>query len=315
MSVKIFAGNTSKKLAKRVVKNYYGNNDKTLDNIEIKKFSDGETKVRYGETVREKKIFIIQSTSSSEGIMELFLMLDAAKRASAKKVCAVIPYFGYARQDRKDQPRVPISAKLMADLLTASGADRIISIDFHVDQIQGFFDIPVDHLSSSYIFIPYIRNNFSTDNVVIASPDVGGSKRASKYSNSLGTDLVLVHKERSTTGEVSDMKLIGDVTGKDVFFIDDIIDSGGTICKAASLVMNHGAKSVRAIITHPILSGNAYDNINKSALDELIVTDTLPIDKSLSSKIRVLSADDLLAQSIKRIASGRSVSGTIFGAM
>jgi len=314
MSIKIFSGTASKKLAKKVVEKY--SDKKTLNNISIKKFSDGEIKVRFGETVREKKIFIIQSTNpSSDNLIELFLMLDAAKRASARKICAVIPYFGYARQDRKDEPRVPVSAKLMTNLITASGADRVITIDLHVDQIQGFFDIPVDHLSSSFIFIPYLRENFSIDNMVFASPDVGGSKRASRYSNAFDTDLVLVHKERGTNGDVSKMKLIGDVKGKDVFFIDDIIDSAGTICKAADLVMNSGAKSVRALITHPILSGNAYDNINNSKLDELIVTDTIPIQSELSKKIIVLSTDELLAQAIKRIASGQSISRDIFGAM
>lgn len=314
MSVKIFSGSASKKLAKNVVKKYSDN--KILNNISIKKFSDGEIKVHFGETVREKKIFIIQSTHpSSDNLIELFLMLDAAKRASARKICAVIPYFGYARQDRKDEPRVPISAKLMANLITASGADRVITIDLHVDQIQGFFDIPVDHLSSSYIFIPYLKNRFKTDDMIFASPDVGGSKRAIRYSNAFDTDLVLVHKERGKNGDIFKMKLIGDVEDKDVFFIDDIIDSAGTICKAANLVMDNGAKSVRALITHPILSGSAYDKINKSKLDELIVTDTIPIQHELSDKITILSTDELLAQAIKRIASGQSISRTIFGSM
>ena len=313
MAIKIFSGSSIPLLSKKVVEKYYKDEDANLNDVELRKFTDGEILVHYNQSIRKDNVFIIQSTTSNDNIMELFLMLDAAKRASAKKITAVIPYFGYARQDRKDKPRVPISAKLMANLLTSSGAKRVITLDLHCDQIQGFFDIPVDHLSSSYVFIPYIKENFNTENMVIASPDVGGTKRASRYSNVLQTDLVVIHKERSKPGVISTMKLIGDVQDKDVFLIDDIIDSGGSISRAADLLMESGAKSVRALICHPILSGNAYNNINNSKLTELIVTDSIPIKLGLSNKIKVLSIDEMLAKSIKRVSNGKSISQELFG--
>jgi len=315
MAIKIFSGTSIPQLSKKVVESYFNNKEAILNDIELKKFTDGEILVHYNQSIRKDNVFIIQSTNSNDSMMELFLMLDAAKRASAKKITAVIPYFGYARQDRKDKPRVPISAKLMADLLTTSGANRIITLDLHCDQIQGFFDIPVDHLSSSYVFIPYIKENFDTDNMVIATPDVGGTKRASRYSNVLQTDLVVIHKERSKPGVISTMKLIGDVQDKDVFLIDDIIDSGGSISRAADLLMESGAKSVRALICHPILSGNAYNNINNSKLTELIVTDSIPIKHGLSNKIKVLSIDEMLAKAIKRVSNGKSISQELFGSL
>ncbi|MFA5586998.1 MAG: ribose-phosphate pyrophosphokinase [Saccharofermentanales bacterium] len=315
MALKIFSGTSIPQLSKKVVETYFNDKNATLNDIELKKFTDGEILVHYNQSIRNDNVFIIQSTNSNDSMMELFLMLDAAKRASAKKITAVIPYFGYARQDRKDKPRVPISAKLMADLLTTSGADRVITLDLHADQIQAYFNIPVDHLSSSYVFIPYIKENFDTENMVIASPDVGGTKRASRYSNVLQTDLVVIHKERSKPGVISTMKLIGDVEGKDVFLIDDIIDSGGSISRAADLLMESGANSVRALICHPILSGNAYNNINNSKLTELIVTDSIPIKHGLSNKIKVLSIDDLLSKAIKRISEGKSISEELFGSL
>ena len=259
-----------------------------MNDVEITQFRDQEINIHYNESIRQDKVFIIQTTAlGSDNIMELFLMLDSAKRASAEKITVIIPYFGYARQDRKDKPRVPISAKLMADLLTTAGATRVVSIDLHADQIQGFFNIPVDHLSSGHIFVPYIKDNFDLENVVIASPDAGGGKRAARYAHSLGTDMVIAHKERKKPGEISMMKLIGDVEGKDVFLVDDMIDSAGSITRAANLIMEHGAKSVRALCTHPILSSGAYNKINNSELSEVVVTDTIPIKEGLSEKITV----------------------------
>ena len=258
-------------------------------------------------------VFIIHSTAlGSDEIMETFLMLDAAKRASAKSITAIIPCYGYARQDRKDAPRVPISAKLMADLLTTAGADRVITFDLHAEQISAFFNIPVDNLSASHLFIPYIKENYNLDDVIIASPDVGGAKRAGRFANALDTNLVIIHKERSEPGVVASMKLIGDVTGKDVFLFDDMVDTGGSLAKASDLIMESGAKSVRSMCTHPILSGNAIETIEKSSLTELIVTDTLPI-KRKSKKIKVLSVSNMISEAIKRVVDGKSISKTLFG--
>jgi ribose-phosphate pyrophosphokinase len=316
MAVKIFSGRSTEYLSKKIVKKYYQDDNAKLNDIEINQFQDKEISVHFNESIRQDKVFIIQTTGlSSDNIMELFLMIDTAKRASARQITVIIPYFGYARQDRKDKPRVPISAKLMADLLTTAGATRIVSIDLHADQIQGFFNIPVDHLSSSHIFRPYIRDNFDLDNVVMASPDAGGGKRTSRYANSLGTDMVIAHKERKKPGEISMMKLIGDVKDKDVFLIDDIIDSAGSITTAANLIMDNGAKSVRAMCTHPIFSTGAYNNINKSALSEVIVTDTIPIKEGLSDKITVLSVDSMIATAIKLIVNGKSLSEDLFGTL
>ena len=311
MCTKIFAGQSSEYLFNKVIK-YFDNintNDATLI-----KFGNGEMNVMYKETIRGDDVFIIHSTATnSDDIMETFLLLDAAKRASAKSVTVIIPCYGYARQDRKDAPRVHISAKLMADLLTTAGADRVITFDLHSEQIQGFFSIPLDNLSASHLFIPYIKDNYNLDDVIIASPDVGGSKRASRYANALNVDLAIIHKERSKPGVVSSMKLIGDVTGKDVFMIDDMVDSGGTLAKASDLIMLSGAKSVRAMCTHPILSGNAQSNIEKSSLTELIVTDTLPIHIKCD-KINILSVDYMISSAIERIIDGKSISKTLFGA-
>jgi ribose-phosphate pyrophosphokinase len=314
MAVKIFSGSSFPELADSIAKKFRKNNESSLNKVNIERHNDGEIGIHYIETIREDIVFIIQSTSSSENIMELLIMLDTAKRASVNKINVIIPYFGYARQDRKDKPRVPITAKLMANLLTTAGADRIITVDLHVDQIQGFFDIPVDHLSSSYIFLPYIDKNFSKDTLVIASPDVGGAKRASKYSKALDVDLIIIHKEREKAGVISSMKLIGDVNGKDVCIVDDLVDTAGSLTKATDLLIDNGAKSVNAFICHPLLTGNAYDKINKSKLTQLVVTDTLPIKPGLSDKIKVVSVDKMVSKAMKRIINGKSISNDIFGA-
>ena len=317
MSVKIFSGRSSRYLAEKIVKRFYDDDDITkLNEVSIQTFNDGELGIRYLESIRSDNVFIIQSTVPlGDNFMELFLMLDAAKRSSARRITAVIPYFGYARQDRKDKPRVPISAKLMADLLTTAGATRIVTVDLHADQIQGFFNIPVDHLSASYAFIPYLRDKMSLDNLIIASPDVGGTKRASRFSTALDVDLVIVHKERASAGVISSMKLIGDVAGKDVVLVDDIIDTAGSICKAAKLMVDNGAKSVRALCTHPLLSNEAYDNINKSLLTEVIVSDTIPVKRGESEKIKIISVDKMIAKAMKRIIDGKSLSVDLTGSM
>ena len=238
--------------------------------------------------------------------MEMLLMIDAAKRASARHVTAVIPYFGWARQDRKDKPRVPIAAKLVAKMLETAGATRIITMDLHADQIQGFFERPVDHLYASTIFLPYLRS-LNLDNLTIASPDMGGSKRAYAYSKALKSDVVICYKQRAKANVITHMELIGNVEGKNVVLVDDMVDTAGTLTKAADLMMERGALSVRAICTHPILSGNAYDNINNSKLEELIVTDTIPV-KPLSDKIKVLSCADLFAQVMDKVHNNQSIS-------
>ncbi len=315
MSVKIFSGRSSTYLSEKIVKRFY-DDETTLNQVNIQTFNDGELGVRYLESIRSDNVFIIQSTiPPGDNFMELFLMLDAAKRSSARRITAVIPYFGYARQDRKDKPRVPISAKLIADLLTTAGATRIVTVDLHADQIQGFFNIPVDHLSASYVFVPYLRHKIKTDNLIIASPDVGGTKRASRFSTALGSDLVIVHKERASAGVISSMKIIGDVKGKDVIMVDDIIDTGGSICKASDLMMEGGANSVRALCTHPVFSDNAYENINNSSLVEVIVSDTIPVKKGLTDKIKIISVDKMIAKAMKRIIDGKSLSGDLIGSM
>jgi len=315
MGVKIFSGRSSQYLSEKIVKRFH-NDDTSLNGVDIKTFNDGELGVRYLESIRSDNVFIIQSTiPPGDNTMELFLMIDAAKRSSARRITVVIPYFGYARQDRKDKPRVPISAKLMADLLTTAGATRLVTVDFHSDQLSGFFNIPVDHLSASYIFVPYLRDKMSLDNLIICSPDVGGTKRASRFANALNVDMVLLHKERSAPGVISSMKLIGDVNGKDVILVDDIIDTAGSICKAADVLMGKGASSVRALCTHPVLSDSAYENINKSSLVEVIVSDTLPIKRDLTTKIKIISVDKMIAKAMKRIIDGKSLSGDLTGQM
>lgn len=272
------------------------------------RFSDGEFEPCYDETIRGSHSFIVQSTfPSSDNLMELLLMVDAAKRASAGQVIAVIPYFGFARQDRKDKPRVSIGAKLVANLLSTAGIDRLITMDLHADQIQGFFDVPVDHLSSTSIFIPFIEKNLMSDNLVVASPDVGGSKRANVYAKHLGTDLVLCHKTRSQANTIGTMTLIGEVKGKDVIIIDDMIDTGGTITKAADLMKDAGAKSVRVFASHPLLSGPAYERIDASGIDEVYFTDSIPLKKS-SPKIKTLSCAEIFAEVIQKVYKKESIS-------
>lgn len=270
-------------------------------------FSDGEFATAYEETVRGSHVFIIQSTfPPSDNLMELLMMIDAAKRASAYKIVAVMPYFGYARQDRKDQPRVSIGAKLVADMLTAAGVDRIITMDLHADQIQGFFDLPVDHLYGSSIFVPYIRS-MNLENLIIASPDVGGTKRANNYSKFLGVPMIICYKQRSKANVVDEIRIIGDVKDKNVVIIDDMADTAGTLSKAADVMMQEGARSVRAFTTHPVLSGKAYENVEKSALTELYVTDTIPL-KMESPKIKVLSVAQVLADTIEKVYTYQSIS-------
>jgi len=303
--LKIFSGKGSKYLAEKICEAYGA----PLGKTSILEFSDGEFQPCYEETIRGDFVFIVQSTFPPErNLFELLLMVDAARRASAYQVIAVIPYFGFARQDRKDRPRVSIAAKLMANLLTAAGATRVITMDLHADQIQGFFDIPVDHLYGSSIFVPYVKS-LNLSNLVIASPDTGGSKRANAYSKLLSTDLVICHKSRSKANQVNNMTIIGDVKEKNVILIDDMIDTGGTISKAADIMMEAGALSVRAVITHPLLSGDAYEKIEKSKLTELIVTDSIPL-KRKSDKIRVLGIAGLFADVINKVHSYESISST-----
>ena len=301
--VKLFSGTNSNYLAAKIADEY----GKSLGEVEIQKFSDGEMSPFFRESVRGCDVFLINSTfAPADNLFELLLMLDAAKRASAKYVTVVIPYFGYARQDRKDRPRVAIGAKLVANLISAAGADRIMTCDLHAGQIQGFFDIPVDHLDGSFIFVPYVRS-LKLQDLIIASPDVGGTKRARTFAKHFEVDMVVIDKYRKRANEVASMQVIGNVENKDVILVDDLIDTGGTISKASVVLKEEGAKSVRAIATHPILSGNAYENIENSALEELVVTDTIPISNK-SSKIKVLSVANLFANGIRKTHNNESIS-------
>jgi len=301
---KIFACRQSLILAEKIAKEY----NTTLGKVKTTYFSDGEFQPAFQESVRGKRVFIIGSTfPNADNLMEMLLMLDAAKRASARHITAVMPYFGWARQDRKDQPRVAIGAKLVANLLQSAGATRIITMDLHADQIQGFFEKPVDHLYASTIFMPYVKS-LNLDNLTIASPDMGGSKRAYAYSKHLHCDVVICYKQRKKANVISHMELIGDVKGKNVILVDDMIDTGGTLAHAANLMMERGAISVRAICTHPILSGGAYDKIEKSGLTELIVSDTIPLKKE-TSKIKVVSCAPLFADVMHNVQDNTSISG------
>jgi ribose-phosphate pyrophosphokinase len=307
--VKIFSGTKSRYLAEKIV-DFYG---QALGDLSIQRFSDGEMQANILESVRGDYVFYIQSTfAPSDNLMELLLMIDAARRASAGYITAVIPYFGYARQDRKDKPRVAIGAKLIANLLIAAGANRIMTLDLHADQIQGFFDIPVDHLRSEPIFFTYLEEKIQLglldpSNLIFASPDVGSTKRARVYAQHFETGLVICDKYRKKANEIAEMTVIGDVQGKDVVLIDDIVDTAGTLCKAAEALIQKGAKSVRALCTHPVLSGKAYENIEQSHLEELIVSDTLPLRRS-SSKISVVTAAKLFARAIRNTHEHRSIS-------
>ncbi len=300
---KIFSCTQSESLSKLISKSY----GQELGNIAISKYSDGEFQPSFEESIRGARIFIIGSTHpSSENLMQLLLMLDAAKRSSARHITAVIPYFGWARQDRKDKPRVPIGAKLIAKLIEAAGATRIITMDLHADQIQGFFEKPVDHLYASTIFIPYVES-LKLENLTIASPDMGGSKRAYAYSKFLKSDVVICYKQRVKSNIISHMEVIGEVKGKNVVLVDDMVDTAGTLTKAADLMIERGAKSVRAICTHAILSGNAVEKIENSNLLELIVTDSIPSRQS-SQKIRVLSCAPLFSEVMKNVHNNLSIS-------
>ncbi len=302
-NIKIFSGRHSVQLAEKIAKSYGA----SLGNVVFHNFSDGEFQPSYEETVRGKKVFIIQSTPPPfDNLLELLLMIDAAKRASAKEIIAVVPYFGMARQDRKDKPRVPIGAKLAANLISSAGATRIMTIDLHADQIQGFFEVPVDHLFGSTVFMKYIES-LNLQNLTIASPDVGGSKRANAYAKYLKAEMVICYKKRLIANQIEEMRIIGSVEGRDIILVDDMIDTGGTLVKAAKIMKDSGAKSVRAICTHPVLSGEAYNNIEQSLLEELIVSDTLPI-KNVSSKIKVLTISNLFADVINSIDNNQSIS-------
>jgi ribose-phosphate pyrophosphokinase len=301
---KIFACSQSVYLAEKIAKSY----GMELGKVTFSTYSDGEFQPSFEESIRGLRVFLVCSTfPSSDNLMELLLMIDAAKRASARHITAVIPYFGWARQDRKDKPRVPIGAKLVAKLLESAGATRIMTMDLHADQIQGFFEKPVDHLFASTIFVPYVKS-LNLDNLTIASPDMGGSKRAYAYSKFLGSDVVICYKQRKEANKIETMELIGEVTGKNIILVDDMIDTGGTLAKAAELMMEKGALSVRAICTHAILSGGAYEKIENSQLTELIVTDSIPLKKE-TSKIKVISCADLFADVMHMVQNNTSISG------
>ncbi len=301
--VKIFAGRASQDLAEKIVQSY----GTSLGNVKVTDFSDGEFQPSFEETVRGQDVFLVQSTMPpTDNLFELLLMVDAAKRASANKIIVVIPYFGFARQDRKDKPRVAIGARLVANMLMAAGIDRIMTMDLHADQIQGFFEVPVDHLYGSTIFFKEIEK-FNNGNLIMAAPDAGGAKRANSYAKKLDIGLAICHKQRRKANEVAEMTVIGDVSGKDVILIDDMIDTAGTLTKAADLFMENGAKSVRAFCTHAVLSGPAFDRLSNSKITELIVTDTIPLRQE-HDKIRVLSVSDLFADVIRRMINNQSIS-------
>jgi ribose-phosphate pyrophosphokinase len=301
-NAKIFTGTGSQYLAEKIAKKF----GEPLGKVNIQRFSDGEIGVEFKESIRGRFVFLIQSTfSPTENLMELLLMIDAAKRASAYKVIAVIPYYGFARQDRKDRPRVAIGSKLIANMLVAAGADRIITMDLHAPQIQGYFDIPVDHLDSSAIFIPYIES-LQLENLTFAAPDVGSANRIREIATYFECEMVICDKHRKRANEIASMVLIGDVTDRDVVLIDDICDTGGTLAKSAALMKEKGARSVRALCTHPVLSGNAYKNIENSELEELVVCDTIPV-KPGCNKIKVVSTDELFAVTIRNAYENKSI--------
>ena len=300
---KLFSCTQSRELAEKIAESY----GSKLGNVITSTYSDGEFQPSFEESVRGARVFIIGSTHpGADHLMEMLLMLDAAKRASARHITAVMPYYGWARQDRKDKPRVPIAAKLIAKMLETAGATRIITMDLHADQIQGFFEKPVDHLFASTVFLPYLRS-LNLENLTIASPDMGGSKRAYAYSKTMESDVVICYKQRAKANVISHMELIGNVEGKNVVLVDDMVDTAGTLTKAADVMMERGAKSVRAICTHPVLSGEAYERVENSKLLELIVTDSIPLKKK-SEKIRVVSCAELFADVMSRVHSNRSIS-------
>ena len=300
----VFSGTNTRYLAEKICASL----GCPLGNLVVTKFSDGEFAVSYEESIRGRDVFLVQSTfPNSDNLMELLLMIDAAKRASARHIIAVIPYFGWARQDRKDKPRVSIGAKLIADMLSTAGINRLITMDLHADQIQGFFNVPVDHLYASSVFLEYIKTALPLDNLCIATPDVGGTKRASSYSKYLGVPMVICHKSRLRANEVAEMRIIGDVKGLDVLLVDDMVDTAGTITKAANLMMENGAKSVRAIASHAVMSDPASTRVDQSALTEMIFTDSIPYAKKCA-KVKVLSIAEMFAEAIRRVCSGESIS-------
>jgi ribose-phosphate pyrophosphokinase len=302
LTAKIFSGTGSQYLAERIADKF----GEPLGNVNIQRFSDGEIYVEFLESIRGKFVFLIQSTfAPADNLMELLLMIDAAKRASAYKVIAVMPYYGFARQDRKDRPRVAIGSKLVANMLTAAGADRVITMDLHAPQIQGYFDIPVDHLDSSAIFIPYIEN-LKLANLTFAAPDVGSANRIREVATYFECEMVICDKHRKRANEIASMVVIGDVQDRDVVLIDDICDTGGTLAKSAGLLKDKGARSVRALCTHPVLSGKAYENIENSVLEELVVCDTIPLKKQ-GNKIKVLSVDELFAVALRNAYENKSI--------
>ncbi|NOR75539.1 MAG: ribose-phosphate diphosphokinase [Draconibacterium sp.] len=304
---KIFTGRATRYLTQKICDSL----DLDMGKSSCPVFADGEFEPRFDETIRGSHVFIVQSTPpTADNLLELLLMIDAAKRASAYKVIAVIPYFGYARQDRKDRPRVSIGAKLIADLLSVSGVDRVITIDLHADQIQGFFNVPVDHLFASAMFVPYIEK-MGLDNLVIASPDVGGTKRANTYAKMLGVEMVICHKTRANPNEVGNMTVIGDVKGKDVIIVDDIIDTAGTITKAANLMIRQGARSVRAFAAHGVLSGPAIGRIEKSELKEVYFTDSI-FKENDCSKIKYITVADALGEAIRRVYKNQTISSLYY---
>ncbi|MFO8128851.1 MAG: ribose-phosphate pyrophosphokinase [Bacteroidales bacterium] len=301
--VSIFSGRATRYLAERICKAY----GTELGNASVTVFSDGEFQTFYEDNIRGRDVFLIQSTfSPTENLFELLMMVDAARRASARNIVAVIPYFGYARQDRKDKPRVSITAKLVANLLNAAGVTRVITLDLHADQIQGFFDVPVDHLFASSVFMPYLKT-LNLPDLIMASPDTGGTRRAANYAKVLHTGFVICYKQRAKPNQVAKMDLVGDVEGKDVVIVDDIIDTAGSITRAAELIMDKGANTVRAFCTHPVFSGRAYEKLEASPFKEIVVADTIPLKKE-SEKITVLSTANLFAEVISRVESKKSIS-------
>lgn len=301
--IKLFAGSASSELAANIAKV----SGIELGDLTLAKFSDGEIQPSFNESIRGCDIFLVQSTyAPSDNLMELLLMIDAAKRASAHYIIAVIPYFGLARQDRKDKPRVSIGSRLVANMLTAAGAHRVMTMDLHAAQIQGFFDIPVDHLDASVVFIPYIKS-LNLPNLTIAAPDMGGTSRARVFAKALNVEMVICDKQRKRANEIESMNVIGNVEGQDIVLVDDLVDTAGTLTKAAKLIMDKGANSVRAVCTHPVLSGKALENIENSVLEELIVCDTIPVTLK-SSKIKVLSVADLFSKAIANVNEHGSIS-------
>lgn len=299
----VFSGTASRYLAEKICEEL----GCPLGSLTVTKFADGEFEVCYEESIRGRDVFLVQSTfPNSDNLMELLLMVDAAKRASARSICAVVPYFGWARQDRKSKPRVSIGAKLVADLLSVAGIDRLMTMDLHADQEQGFFDVPVDHLYASTVMLPYIKS-LNLKNLCIASPDVGGSKRAASYAKYLDCPMVLCNKSRKKANEVADMQIIGDVEGMDVVLVDDIVDTAGTITKAADLIMSRGANSVRAIASHCIMSGPADERVAASALKEMVFTDSIPY-RGTCDKVKELSVSNMLAETIRRVMENESIS-------